>query len=511
MDAKPSIWRSFPRSFWAANTIEIFERMGWYGFYTVSSVYITGTLADGGLGFSSADRGIIQGLVTFFLYLFPAFFGALADKYGYKRMFVISFLIMSPAYVLLSIPRSFWGFFLVYMFVAVGHGMFKPIVNGTIAKCTNEKTGTLGFGIFYWMVNVGGLLGPIVAGVVRGWDWKYVFYCSSGWLALNLLICLLIYKEPPRTEGQKAKSLAKTLEGMMAVVGNARFFLFIAGIMTALVLGSKWWDFTQVLVAAGVWFVANFGLDFILRSAGEKPDRPWYLKPMKAGETRYLVYLLLMSGFWTAYNQLFLTLPEYIRDYTHTSGLIAALTPLAHGVTGFFSSLGFDTSEWHKAVLLNGEIKPEHLINLDAFAIILIQILVSHLCRNLKALTTIITGTLVTGLAFGLFVFGVSVWLVVGGILIFAVGEMMTGPKSQEYVGRIAPPEKTGMYMGYYYWCVALGNLFGGLLSGVAYQHFGPKGVGKPGVMWLLFVLLAAVSAFLMWVFNRCVVKKPAA
>ena len=76
-----SILRLFPRSFWMANVMEIFERMGWYGFYAVSSLYLTGAIADGGLGFSSEDRGVIQGLATFFLYLFPAVFGALADRY----------------------------------------------------------------------------------------------------------------------------------------------------------------------------------------------------------------------------------------------------------------------------------------------------------------------------------------------------------------------------------------------------------------------------------------------
>jgi dipeptide/tripeptide permease len=73
----------FPRTFWVSNTLEIFERMAWYGFYAVSSLYITGPVAEGGLGFSDEDRGIIQAVVTFFLYLFPAVTGALADRFGF--------------------------------------------------------------------------------------------------------------------------------------------------------------------------------------------------------------------------------------------------------------------------------------------------------------------------------------------------------------------------------------------------------------------------------------------
>ncbi len=130
--------------------------MGWYGFYAVSTLYLTNSVADGGLGFSSADRGVIQGLATFFLYLFPAVFGALADRYGFKRMFLASAVVMAPAYILLAAPRTFWGFLSVYFLVAVGHGMFKPVVISTVAKTTTEETSSMGFGIFYMMVNIGG-------------------------------------------------------------------------------------------------------------------------------------------------------------------------------------------------------------------------------------------------------------------------------------------------------------------------------------------------------------------
>ena len=110
MADSPAPRHRFPGYFWAANTMEIFERMGWYGFYAVSSLYLTGAVAEGGLGLSSEDRGVIQGLATFFLYLFPAVFGALADRYGFKQMFLASCGVMIPGYLLLQLPESFWGF-----------------------------------------------------------------------------------------------------------------------------------------------------------------------------------------------------------------------------------------------------------------------------------------------------------------------------------------------------------------------------------------------------------------
>jgi len=86
------------------------------------------------------------------------------------------------------------------------------------------------------------------------------------------------------------------------------------------------------------------------------------------------------------------------------------------------------------------------------------------------------------------------------------VGEMLASPRSKESAGRIAPPDKVGMYMGYFYWCVALGNLFGGLLSGMTYQYFGPSGIDRPNTMWVLFAVLAATTAASLVVYNRVAV-----
>jgi len=197
---------------------------------------------------------------------------------------------------------------------------------------------------------------------------------------------------------------------------------------------------------------------------------------MRIGEGRYLIFLLLMAGFWTSFNQIFMTLPEYIRDYVDTSDLISSLTPVAGWVVNVAQSLGLDTSNWALAVLDQGQVKPEHIIKLNAFGIILFQVLISYLARKLKPFTTIISGIVVTVVSFLIYLAGATGWVVVTAVLVFSVGEMLARPRSKEYAGRIAPPEKVGMDRDYFYWCVALGNLFGGLRSGVAYHHFLPPG-----------------------------------
>jgi MFS family permease len=439
-------------------------------------------------------------------------FGALADRYGFKSMFMASFLAMVPAYLLLSLPKSFIGFLLVYLAVAVGHGMFKPVVISTVVKSTTEKTGSMGFGIFYMMVNVGGFLGPIAAGIVRGWDWSYVFYASAGWIALNLVICWFLYEEPKADEPDEnapKRSLRVVMSGMVEVVGNARFFLLVGGLMVLLVLGSRWISLTELGVYVLAWIAVNLGYDVVLRRGSKRDEAPWFLTPMRVGETRYLVFLLLMAGFWTSFNQIFMTLPEYIRDYADTTDLVRIFAPIGQAVASTAGSMGFDTSEWHRAILIDGQVKPEFLINLNALGIIVFQVMISFFSRKLSPFTTIVVGVAVTVVSFLIYPLGATGLVVCAAILIFSVGEMLASPRSKEYAGRIAPKDKVGMYMGYFYWCVALGNLFGGLLSGSMYQAFGPEGMDAPNVMWIIFAVLAAVTAVLLVVYDAVIRRSP--
>jgi POT family proton-dependent oligopeptide transporter len=499
--------KDFPVTFWAANIMEIFERMAWYGFFAVSSLYITGAVEDGGLGFSHEDRGVLQGVVTFFLYLFPVVSGALADRYGFRNILFTAFAILVPAYYLLGQLTSFPTFFLAFMLVALGAGTFKPVIIGTISKTTNDTTSSMGFGIFYMMVNIGGFVGPIIAGIVRAISWEYVFIASSIWIAINFIFVSIMYKEP-KVEGEvkSTKSFGEVMGGLVEVLGNGRFFLFIFGLLLVLVMGSKFtsdgtFTWTQIVVFCLAWVAINFGYDATVKGNKSK-DVPWHRQPMKIGDWRFALFLLLMSGFWTSFNQIFYTLPVYIEDFVDTADLMAFLTSTMStiGLGGYIE--GFKDS-----MVNEGQVNPEYIININAGAIIFFQVLVSYFVTRLKPFTTIFYGTLITVVSFVILVWGTTGWIVVAGIAVFSFGEMMASPKSKEYTGKIAPPGKTALYMGYFYWCVALGNLFGGILSGQFYAAFA-RDMNRPDLMWLTFAIIAVGTAFLIFAYDKFVIKK---
>lgn len=549
-----------PRSFWIANTMEIFERMAWYGFFSVSSLYITGAVADGGLGFTSEQRGTLQGVITFILYLLPVLTGALADRFGFKKTFFIAYTIMVPAYFLLGQFTTYETFFLAFLMVAFGAATFKPVVTGTVAKCTDNSNSSLGWGVFYMMVNIGGLMGPVVAGIVRGWSWDYVFIASSCWIGVNYIWLLIFYKEPTTEAASVNKrSLKVVFRDMMEVMGNGRFFLTVFVVLLLMMSASNgWvgWGITMVIVI--LWVAANIVIDIPLRKQGANAFMP----PMKLGNWRFALYLLILSGFWTSFDQIWITMPEYIRDYVDSSDMI-------HSLGGFFKFISVIkpdhivnilsdhlpavgamlepaqldalirslmdaritvspeqletiikstlaagqpvtqsqlSSMAQQLIDMGRQVNPEYLIKFDAASIVCFQLLVSFIIAKWNPMNSMILGIIIGSIGIGITAFFHTGWLVVAAIVTFSFGEMLASPKSQEYIGRIAPSDKKALYMGYYFWAVALGNLFGGILSGQGYGLIA-RDMGRPDLMWLLFGGLGLLSAVALVLYNKFIIK----
>lgn len=394
------VFRKFPRTFWAANVIELFERWAWYGFFMLFANYLTGSSDMGGLEFTQSQKGTLMGVGTGILYFLPVLTGAIADKYGYKKVLFLAFCIYTSAFLLLPMFSSFVGVFLMYLYLAVGAALFKPVISATIAKTTTDETASIGFGLFYMMVNIGAFLGPMVTLLFKGSS-HLIFYVSAGIIALNFIM-LLFYKEPGRTEEKNNETIWQT-----------------------------------------------FGV--IFRNMGS------IVKDVK-----FLIFLLIVAGFWTMYHQLFFTLPVFITQWVDTSALY-----------NFFNTyIPFFSANYSPAP---GVMDAEFITNFDAMYIILFQVIVSSIVMRMKPLNSMISGFLVCSLGMALTLMSQNVLFTMVAILIFALGEMAGSPKITEYIGRIAPADKKALYMGYSFIPVCIGNIFAGIISGSVYQQMSDK------------------------------------
>src|SRR5512147_1932465 len=159
---------SYPKVFWLANVMELFERAAYYGLNSVLAIYLTDTIASGGLGFSEQSVGFLQSLIYAFTYVVPILGGALADGYGYRRMLLVAFSLLASGYFLSGQASAYGTVFATLLIMATGAGLFKPIISGTLARTTNEENSGIGFGIYYWMINLGAFLAPLAVSFFKG-------------------------------------------------------------------------------------------------------------------------------------------------------------------------------------------------------------------------------------------------------------------------------------------------------------------------------------------------------
>ena len=180
---------SFKKTFWIASAMELFERWAWYGIFTLLAIYLVGSTDEGGLGFTHTEKGQLMGFIPAILYLLPLFTGVIADKIGYKLSLIIAYTMLIIGYFLMGTVSSYWSVFFVFLFVALGAALFKPVASAIITKSTDKSNSTLGFGIFYMMVNIGGFIGPAMSSGLRStYGWRLIFIQASIVIAINLLI-----------------------------------------------------------------------------------------------------------------------------------------------------------------------------------------------------------------------------------------------------------------------------------------------------------------------------------
>ena len=298
----------FPPLYWLVVVFEFFERGSYYGVMSILTVYLSDIL-----NFAKEDVGVIKGTIQPLLYFLPIISGALADRFGYRRTLMVAFSLMGCGYFLTSQMTGYSAVFLSLVVMGVGAGAFKPVISGTIARCTDETNSTLGFGIFYWSINLGAfvfplLLVPYLKNTV-GWHW--VLIAAAIGTSMLLIPTILVYREPPAPDDADdldkpplLQTLANAFEIIYSPVVLLRHMMGSSGagpliliILLAATLGYGGYDFhrdhltTSVFKVAGPDGVPERKL-FLDVATDRTLGASWTLSP--AGDRRYL--LTVRSG-----------------------------------------------------------------------------------------------------------------------------------------------------------------------------------------------------------------------
>ena len=244
----------FDRPFWVANFTELFERVAYYGTSAVLAIFLSEQLH-----FSKELTGWIMGTFGFVVWFLPVLGGTLADRFGFRRSLMFAYLVMTVGYFLLgslSAPwmegarralTDRWLVLGILMVPALGPAVVKPCVAGTTARASRENVRSIGYSIYYTLVNIGGTLGPVMAWLVRkplGLGIENVFRVAALSVFLMFLVTLFFFREPNHPGEHQVTSVAAALKNMFVVLRNFRFVLFL------LIFSSFYIVFWQEFVSA---------------------------------------------------------------------------------------------------------------------------------------------------------------------------------------------------------------------------------------------------------------------
>ena len=225
----------FERPFWVANITEIFERLSYYGAFASLALYLQEKL-----NFSTEQTGTLTGIFGGMVWFLAIFGGAVADKLGFRRALSIAYLILAAAYFLIGSIGATWlapirnavplAIFVgcILILPALGVSLVKPCVVGTTARASRENVRSIGYSIYYTMVNIGGTAGPFIA------DWAHqhlglerVFRVSSISVFAMFFVVLLFFREPRKAGDAPPPSIAETARNFLTVLWPPKFLIFL--------------------------------------------------------------------------------------------------------------------------------------------------------------------------------------------------------------------------------------------------------------------------------------------
>ena len=357
----------------------------------------------------------------------PVFTGGYADRYGYKLTVGIAIAIKVAGYLLMAFavdlgaaisagasttspghPAVYWSFMAGATLLAAGTAIFKPGLQGILATQLTHENSSVGWAVFYQLVNVGGFLGPYLASAMRLLDWKWVFIACAVIVCLNYPL-LLTFAEPAKTVPS-----GPTRSGAIGVAQTmANSFVGIC-------------------------------------------------------EPRLMSFLVVFSGFWMMFYQLFDLLPNFITDWVDSAAVLEAIV---------LPILGAAPEEW------GGQVPAEQMINLNSGMIMILAFFVGYLTSKVRSMTAMIVGILISAAAIAGLAMSYGGWGVLAAIAVFSIGEMWASPTKMRYVAAIAPEGKKGLYLGYVNATTGIGWSIGSLVAGELYQTKGDR--ATLGRQWL--------------------------
>ncbi len=462
-----------PKPLWLLFATEFWERFAYYGMRALLAVYVASTffalLPDGE---AKAQASLTYGAYTALIYATGIFGGFIADRYlGYRPSILLGGTIMALGLFLLLIPDLNW-FLVGLAVIVVGNGLFKPNISTMVGMlyAQNDARRDSGFTIFYMGINAGATLAPLICGTLVGryFGYQWGFFTAG----IGMIFGLLLFQwlvgwmagvgRAPLPE-RNALRVLKVTAGCLLLVPVVYLMLSQARIVGWLLMG--------LMLVLTVYFVGSG-----MRS-GDKVQLH-----------RYIAMLLLFLAkilFWGMFEQAGSSLNFFAKDHVDAPfdfTLFQSANPL-------FIILLAPVFAWLWPRLEKRRLNPS-IPRKFAIALILVAIGFTTLVLTIQQA---MQGD------------GRIGWqMLMLAYMINTMGELCLSPIGLSMVTKLAAPKETGLAMGAWFLCTAIGNYVAGAVASVAsgggaasglsqyaetYTHIAWAGFGF-GIAFLLFAPL---------------------
>jgi POT family proton-dependent oligopeptide transporter len=181
---------------------------------------------------------------------------------------------------------------------------------------------------------------------------------------------------------------------------------------------------------------------------------------------RFMLFLLIFTGYWVVFWQEFIALPLYISSYIDPNANTA------------------------------------RILATDPIVVICFTMVIGFLTKRMQAFHAVVLGTLISSVAWILLIIHPSVWMAVATLVVVAIGEIVQQPRYYDYISRLAPAGQQGTYMGFAFLPLGIGSFIAGKFSGWLMQHYGEE-LHQPQMVWWWVIGVGVVTTLLLWIYDR--------
>ena len=446
---------------------EMWERFSYYGMRALLVLYLVNAV-----GYSRGDALQIYAIYTGLVWLSPLLGGIIADRYlGYRKAIIIGGIVMASGHFAMAFPGMLN---LGLGLIIVGNGFFKANIASLLGTLYADKDPRRdgGFTIFYMGINLGGFIGPLIAGSLGegvGWHWGF----ASAGIGMCLGLAQFVWGQsrlgsaglPP------GKTRLERSDWLQVLMISAAAVPLVYGVLLAWPLVAPLWSAIPTWLRIGVPLAITIG--FLINVRATSSEQDW--------QQVYAVIIcsVFAIAFWMAFEQ-------------------------AGGTMSLFADKQTDRQ------LFGWQIPASLFQSINSLCIFALAPLMAMLWVRLDnsrfamaAPMKMALGLFTVGLSFAVLAYAQSraeqfgtvspLWLV-GVFLLQTIGELLLSPVGMSMVTKLSPARYTGLLMGVWYCAIAIASYLAGTLESTLAAY---------GVSVFVFLIGSSVAAGILLILLR--------